>query len=159
MRVFEGLASGALVVTDRIGNGLDALLADREHLALYDDASLESVVARALADPRGREEIAARGQALALRHHTYEARMAQVVREALRAPLPDGRAVHVTTPYSCLGDRLCFVSAARVYARAHPGLRVTTDALPEVVGAFDDGLLAVAPAGQGRVVVSAPVAG
>jgi glycogen(starch) synthase len=159
MRVFEGLASGALVVTDRIGNGLDALLADREHLTLYgDDASLDDVVARALADHGGREAIAARGQGLALRHHTYAARMAQVVREALAAPLPDGRAVHVTTPYSCLGDRLCFVSAAREYARAHPGLRVTTDVLPEVVGAFGDGLLGVAPAGLVRVVVSAPVA-
>ncbi|MCO5171171.1 MAG: glycosyltransferase [Planctomycetes bacterium] len=160
MRVFEGLASGGLVVTDRIGNGLGDLFADREHLRLYDDADLEEVVAQALADAGAREAIGARGQALALRHHTYDARTNALVREALAGPAPDARRVHLTTPYGCLGDRLSFVAAAREYARRHSALDVTTDVLPEVVGAWDDGLVATAPAcapGR-RTLVSAPVA-
>ena len=167
MRVFEGLASGGLVVSDRVANGLETLFADREHLVLYDDASLEDVVARALADDAGRRAIAARGQALVLRHHTYGARMAQLVREVFasapaRAPagplaLADDGAVHVTTPYGCLGDRLCFLAAAREYARRHPSQRVTTDVLPEVVAAWDDGLLTSSAAEGRRTLVSAPV--
>lgn len=82
MRVFEGLSSGALVVTDRIQNGLEALFGDGEHLALYDDKSLESVVERLLADEVTRREVAARGQRLATRFHGYEARMREVVRVA-----------------------------------------------------------------------------
>lgn len=84
MRVFEALASGALLVTDRLADGSqDALFAPGEHLLAYDDDTLEATVARALADAPAREAIAARGQALALRHHTYAARMTRLVAEAL----------------------------------------------------------------------------
>ena len=40
MRVFEGPATGSLLLTDRIGNGLSELMADRTHLVMYDDAIL-----------------------------------------------------------------------------------------------------------------------
>ncbi|MBI3722333.1 glycosyltransferase, partial [bacterium] len=84
MRVFEALASGSLLVTDRIGNGLTSLFGDGEHLALYDEASLEDVVARCLADAEARETIGRRGRELVLRHHTYRHRMAELVEFALR---------------------------------------------------------------------------
>ena len=84
MRVFEALASGAVLVTDRLPDGSqDALFAPGEHLLVYDDDTLEDVVERALADAPMREAIAARGQALALRHHTYAGRMTRLVGEAL----------------------------------------------------------------------------
>jgi glycosyltransferase involved in cell wall biosynthesis/GT2 family glycosyltransferase len=80
MRVFEALASGALLVTDRIENGLGELFGDGEHLALYDDATLEEVVARAIEDDTLRREIGGRGQRLALKHHTYGHRMRALCR-------------------------------------------------------------------------------
>ena len=86
MRVFEGLASGALLLTDRIENGLGTLFGPGEHLALYDDETLEREVARWLADPVGRTRVAARGQALVLRHHTYLHRMRELVCLAIAEP-------------------------------------------------------------------------
>ena len=87
MRVFEGLAAGALVLTDRIGNGFETLFAPGEHLAVYaDDDALERELARWLADPTSRESVAARGQRLALGHHTYDHRMRELVRLALAVP-------------------------------------------------------------------------
>ncbi len=88
MRVFEALASGGLLVTDRVENGLTELFADGEHLVLYGDDDLEQVVARALADEPTRAAIASRGQALALAHHTYVHRMRALLSEVARAPLP-----------------------------------------------------------------------
>ena len=86
MRVFEGLASGALLLTDRVENGLATLFGPDEHLALYDDDSLEREVERWLANRALREQVAARGQALVLRHHTYLHRMRELVRLAMAVP-------------------------------------------------------------------------
>ena len=80
MRVFEALGCGSLLVTDRIGNGQESLLADNEHLALYDDQTLEAVVERFLTDESAREEIAERGHKLVSKHHTYAHRAREIVR-------------------------------------------------------------------------------
>jgi len=80
MRVFEALASGSLLLTDRIDAGLEALFAHREHLVLYEDDTLEQEVARYLADDHAREAIAARGRRLVSAHHTYARRMRQLLR-------------------------------------------------------------------------------
>jgi hypothetical protein len=63
MRVFEALAAGALLVTDRIGNGLDELQTEGEHYMGYDTAA-EAVaqVERYLADEEARARIASAGQ-------------------------------------------------------------------------------------------------
>jgi glycogen(starch) synthase len=84
MRVFEALSCGSLLVTDRIKNGLEDVFADGEHLALYDDASLEAVVAHYLTNPAARREIAARGEKLVRAHHTYGHRMRTVLERAGR---------------------------------------------------------------------------
>lgn len=97
MRVFEGLASGALLVTDRIDNGLETFFADGEHLALYDDADLEQVIERYLGDERARLLAAARGQRLTVQHHTYAARMRQLANTVTTAPRP-GRLARLMTP-------------------------------------------------------------
>lgn len=86
MRVFEALAAGALLVTDRIGNGLDELLTEGEHFVGYDTAE-EAVaqIERYLADEAERARIAQAGQDLLRARHTYDARLARildVVREA-----------------------------------------------------------------------------
>jgi hypothetical protein len=43
-RVFEGLASGALLVTERTGNGLEHLFTDGEHLVTYPRGDVDAVV-------------------------------------------------------------------------------------------------------------------
>lgn len=80
MRVFEALAAGALLVTDRIGNGLNELFSEGQHYVGYDTA--EGAVAqieRYLADEDARVHIARAGQALLHERHTYDARLAQVL--------------------------------------------------------------------------------
>ena len=80
MRVFEALASGAMLLTDRAsGSGLEEMFADRRHLVLYDDDTLEDLAAYYLAHDREREAIAARGCEEVLRWHTYDHRAAALV--------------------------------------------------------------------------------
>lgn len=75
MRVFEALAAGAALVTDRIKNGLTDLFNENEHYVGYSTAD-EAVerVSHLLAHPAEREHIATAGQSLALDAHTYDHR-------------------------------------------------------------------------------------
>ena len=76
MRVFEALASGSMLLTDRApGSGLDEMFVDRQHLVYYDDATLEALVEYYLAHPNEREMIAEQGRQEVLRWHTYDHRM------------------------------------------------------------------------------------
>ncbi|GMU93003.1 MAG: hypothetical protein AMXMBFR4_20610 [Candidatus Hydrogenedentota bacterium] len=88
MRVFEALASGALLITDP-ADGLEELFRDGEHLVVYrDDAELVPLIEKYLADHAERERIAAAGRALVLSEHTYRhraRRMMMMVLEALGA--------------------------------------------------------------------------
>jgi hypothetical protein len=72
MRLFEATAAGALVVTDRVANGLDQLFTEGEHYVGYDSASeAVEVIARYLVNDADRIRIAAAGQQHVLAHHTY----------------------------------------------------------------------------------------
>lgn len=85
MRVFEGLASGALLVTDE-ADGLEELFTDGEHLVVYRrDEDVIPLIERYLADDAARQRIAAAGQALVLAEHTYCARMRQMILMILEA--------------------------------------------------------------------------
>ncbi len=76
MRVFEGLCSGSLVVTDRAsGSGLEEIFTDKKHLAYYDDATLLETVRYYLDHPEERERIAAEGRKEVLSRHTYSHRI------------------------------------------------------------------------------------
>lgn len=78
MRVFETLATGSFLLTDRLDPeaGLETLLADRVHLACYDDAEhLEALARYYLAHPAERVAIARAGRAEVLRRHTYRHRV------------------------------------------------------------------------------------
>ncbi len=61
MRTFEGPATGTLLLTDRIGNGLAELFIDREHIVMYDDAELVDIAEELLRDDNKRERIARQG--------------------------------------------------------------------------------------------------
>jgi len=81
-RVFEGLASGALLLTERTGNGLEHLFADGEHLVTYPRGDVDAVVALVEryrhADPE-RSAIAERGRARVLASHCERHRAAEVL--------------------------------------------------------------------------------
>jgi hypothetical protein len=84
MRVFEAMCSGAMLVTDRIGNGLLEIFKENHHLATYSDGrELKQVVAHYLREDAERSEIASRGQAEVLSRHTYLHRAAAIFQTCL----------------------------------------------------------------------------
>ncbi len=86
MRVFEGTACGALVLTDRTANGLEALFhVGREILVYRDDAELLQLIDHYLAHEEDRAALAAAGQRRTLAEHTY-AHRAQRILEVVTAP-------------------------------------------------------------------------
>lgn len=87
MRVFEAMASGALLITDE-AEGLEALFTDGEHLVLFrKDEDVFDCIARYLADEDARARIAAAGQAKVLAEHTYDHRMRSMI-QVLDTVLP-----------------------------------------------------------------------
>ena len=84
MRVFEALASGAMLLTDRAeGSGLDELFEDRRHLVIYDESDLETLADHYLTHDTEREAIASAGREEVLRRHTYDHRVETLVETAL----------------------------------------------------------------------------
>ena len=80
MRFFEGLAAGALVITDRIENGMGCLGEDCRYYVVYDSPDeADELVRYYLEHETERREIAARGQQWALERHTYVNRIQQLV--------------------------------------------------------------------------------
>ena len=83
MRVFEALASGALLITDE-ANGLEDLFIDGKHLVIYhNDDDLLDLIEYFLEHDDERERIAAAGKALVYDRHTYDHRTKQLVRMVL----------------------------------------------------------------------------
>jgi spore maturation protein CgeB len=89
-RVFEALACGAFLLTDRQRDVL-ALFKDGEHLVGFSDpADLRRKALYYLSHPQQRKRIAAAGRREALRRHTYAQRI-QTLLEAVE-PSPGGAA-------------------------------------------------------------------
>ncbi len=83
MRVFEALASGALLITDE-ADGLEALFIDGQHLVVYhNDDDLIDLIEYYLEHDDERERIAAAGRKLVYDRHTYDHRTDQLVRMVL----------------------------------------------------------------------------
>lgn len=81
MRFFEALASGALLVTDRIENGLPELFQEGVHYVGY--STIDEAIKKInyyLANSLERETIALEGQRVALAHHTYLHRWEEIIR-------------------------------------------------------------------------------
>lgn len=88
MRVFEAMACGRPLLTDRLAPkcGLEELVTDGEHLVLYDDATLEQTLERLLADDETVERIGRAGRACVQQRHTYEDRARELLRVMGLAP-------------------------------------------------------------------------
>ncbi len=86
MRIFEGSACGALVLTDSTENGLDELFLPNEELVVFEnDEELVDKVRYYLAHEEERETIAAAGRTRTLAQHTYRHR-AQSIVSHMRSP-------------------------------------------------------------------------
>ncbi|MBX3436539.1 MAG: glycosyltransferase [Planctomycetaceae bacterium] len=81
MRVFEGLCSGSLLVTNDLAErGLAELFQDGVHLATYQsDEELFDKISYYLTHQAARERIAANGRAEVLARHTYRHRMERLL--------------------------------------------------------------------------------
>jgi tetratricopeptide (TPR) repeat protein len=77
-RTFEAMACGALLLTERIGNGLDELFTPGVHLATYGPDDLIAQATHYLAHDAEREAVARNGREAVAAHHTMAARMAAV---------------------------------------------------------------------------------
>lgn len=87
MRVFEAMACGALLVTDRIGNGLLDLFEEGRQIVTYQtEDELLDRVSYYLDHAEEREKIARAGQALVLANHTYRQRVECILNTISRAP-------------------------------------------------------------------------
>ena len=87
MRTFEALASGALLLTKRVGNGQDSLFKEGRHLVTYrDHDDLTDKVNYYLRHERERQEMAAAGMREVLERHTYAHRAARVLEVMAQAP-------------------------------------------------------------------------
>jgi Glycosyl transferases group 1 len=90
-RVFEAMAAGAFLLTERTGNGLLELFVEGEHLVTYPRGDVGAAVAAArrwLADEPGRAAIAARGAMLVRARHCESHRAAALLAHVAAAPAP-----------------------------------------------------------------------
>jgi hypothetical protein len=86
MRVFEGTACGALLVTDSVANGLTDLFVPGQELVVFeDDTDLVAKIDYYLAHEEERATIAAAGRQRTQNHHTYQHRV-RAITAAVRAP-------------------------------------------------------------------------
>lgn len=76
MRVFEVMSCGTMLLTDRLGNGLEELFTDRKHLALYEtEEEIHELILYYLENEEERARIALTGQKEVHEKHTYDLRM------------------------------------------------------------------------------------
>lgn len=56
--------------------------------------------------------------------------------------------VWISMPYDSFGDQICFLGAARIYAKRHPEHRVHVNILPDIVNSYDNHLLTFGRRGE-----------
>ena len=80
MRVFEGLASGSLLLTDRIQNGLSDLFTEGKDLVCYEtDDELISAINYYLQHAEEGKTIGRHGYRTVMKNHTYDDRARQIL--------------------------------------------------------------------------------
>jgi hypothetical protein len=90
MRVFEALASGTLLVTDRIQNGQQELFRDGHELVEYaNDQDMVDLIGYYLNHEAERKEIANNGRQLVVSQHTYQHRSQQIINQIFNHGSPN----------------------------------------------------------------------
>jgi len=83
MRVFEAMATGSLLLTNRLPleSGQEELFVDRKHLVLYDRAEILELIDFYLKHEIEREAIAAAGYNEVIQKHTYDDRVRDILQD------------------------------------------------------------------------------
>ena len=79
IRIFETLACGTMLLTDKITNGLQNILKDKMHLVMYDENNLEELAAFYLNNNDKREQIALSGYNEVTAKHTFINRAQEIL--------------------------------------------------------------------------------
>lgn len=90
LRFLHTLASGALLLTERGGHGVDRHFTDGAHFLSFDHVDVLDVLDRVRSAPDGFRDVARAGQALCRARHTSAARAAVVLKDLL-GPAPRER--------------------------------------------------------------------
>lgn len=139
MRIFEGTACGALVMTDSASNGLGDLYSVGEEIVVYnDDEDLIEKIRYYLSHDGERNEIAGRGQQRALRDHSYEKRVSVII------DLVSGPGFKLEAPLRSAGSAVLSREQRIIYTHLH-----MVDGVLDVAKREGSGLL-------GRVIALAP---
>lgn len=124
MRVFEAMASGSLLVTERVANGQSELFEDGVHFVEYSgDSEMIEKTRYYLEHDDERERIARAGQETVLRDHTYRSRCDEVLEVVA------GRAGR-QAPVRALSTSEATLEYARLYAElrlVEPQLRIAAE--------------------------------
>jgi glycosyltransferase involved in cell wall biosynthesis len=114
MRVFEGSACGAMVVTDAVHNGLGELFDVGQEIVTYaDDADLMHKIEYYLAHENERARIAAAGQARTLAQHTYQHRAQTILQTVTANGFKNAAAMRKASPSAR------FEARRRIYTHLH----------------------------------------
>ena len=79
-RIFEVMASGAMLLTEAVQDGLSELFADGAHLITFTPENLLEKVKYYLRNPAERRSIASRGRAEVLRNHSCDVRAEKLLK-------------------------------------------------------------------------------
>lgn len=139
-RVFEAMMSGALLLTERSGNGLLELFRDGEHLITYEKHSVDEAAEKirsALADPATAARIAQQGRDEVLRAHlpVHRAQYLLTLLERVEKRSSSTRFIAAMANYASLGitmERLKMHGPARAYLAAVRALEQSLDHNEEV---------------------------
>ena len=127
MRVFEGTASGALLLTDSVQNGLDELFEIGKELVVFgDDEDMLAKVDYYLAHEEERAAIAAAGYRRTHADHTYQRRVQQVVATVTAPGNAHGRTAAYGRRADCAGR-----AAGNLHARCTCWMRCLTMPAPK----------------------------
>ncbi len=128
MRVFEGMAAGALLVTDRIGNGLEDLFEENTHYVGYSSTG-EAIdkIRFYLRDEAERRKIAGLGQREVVQRHSYARRWAAAAEHirrgagqgSYRSALRDAAPAEITRAYCAMFEHLRQPAQIMALMRTH----------------------------------------
>ncbi len=98
-RMFQGMASGAMMLTDRPGNGFDKLFVENEHLVVYQRGNAEhaaELIGKFLEDKPQARKIGKQGRELILERHTTEIRAKEMLSHLEKVKKKEGTIPHLS---------------------------------------------------------------